>query len=371
MRVSPVFSMSLAAWTNAIEKHKSLGTPREKIRYTVTDDPVPGYESLDTTGDQDTGYTLKKVHVPDTVSIAGEKIWDDADDSDRIRPGSITVHFYKDEEEIQSKTVTADDDWKWDFGKWQKIEDGREIKYSVKEDPPEGYEASVEGFNITNRHEPETVDISGAKTWDDNNDAEGKRPRSIRIHLMDGSNEVASMKVTAADGWKWTFNDVQKNRDGKEIRYTILEDHVEGYTTTIDGMNVTNKYTPAEDEKMVTITYDLNGGKYNGSKSDIVEKYPYGTVIDIHAAPTRKGYEFSYWKGSEYQPGDKYTVTEDHTFTAQWKEATGPDDPDDPDKPSKETRTGDSNYIGLWLALMMLSAGALASIVIFRRKRSE
>ena len=346
-----------------------------KIKYTVTDDPVPGYESLETTGDQDTMYTLTKVHLPDTVPIAGKKTWDDEDDSDRIRPESITVHLYKDEEEVRSKTVTADDDWKWDFGKWQKIEAGREINYSVKEDPAEGYEASVKGFNITNRHEPETVDISGAKTWDDSNDAEGKRPQSITVHLMDGSNEVASRKVTAADGWKWTFNDIQKYRDGKEIRYSLLEDHVDGYTTAIDGMNVTNKYTPAEDdddEKMFTITYDLNGGKYDGSKSDIVEKYPYGTVIDIHAAPTRKGFDFSYWKGSEYQPGDEYTVTEDHTFTAQWKESTGSDDPpDDPDKPRKETQTGDSNYIGLWLAFLMLSAGALASIVIYRRKRSE
>ena len=42
---------------------------------------------------------------------------------------------------------------------------------------------------------------------------------------------------------------------------------------------------------------------------------------------------------------------------------------DDPDKPRKGMKTGDSNYIGLWLALLMLSAGALASAVIYRRKR--
>ena len=245
---------------------------------------------------------------------------------------------------------------------------------------PEGYEASVDGFNITNRHEPETIDISGTKTWDDNNNAAGKRPRSITVHLMDGSKEVESRTVTEAADWRWIFTGVQKYRDGEEIQYTLLEDHVEGYTTTIDGMNVTNTYIPTIYDKTFTITYNLNGGKYNGSGSDIVETYPYGTVIDIHAAPTRKGYGFSYWKGSEYQPGDKYTVTEDHTFTAQWKEQTDPkdpgdpkdsDDPDDPDKPHKGTKTGDSNYIGLWLTLLMLSAGAFASAVICRRKRSS
>ena len=360
-----------------------------KIKYTVTDDPVPGYESLDTIGIQDTTYILTKVHQPEMIPIAGEKFWEDADDNDRIRPESITVHLYrkdeddKDAEEVQSKTVTADDEWKWDFGKWQKFKNGKEIEYSVREDVPEGYEASVDGFNITNIHEPETFDISGAKTWDDNNDAAGKRPRSITVHLMDGSNEVESRTVTETADWRWIFTGVQKYRDGEEIQYTLLEDHVEGYTTEIDGMNVTNKYIPTIYDKTFTITYNLNGGEYNGSNSDIVEMYPYGTVIDIHAAPTRKGYEFSYWKGSEYQPGDKYTVTEDHTFTAQWKEVTEPVDPgnpkdpddpkkpDDPDKPSRGTKTGDSNYIGLWLALLMLSSGALASAFIYRRKRNE
>jgi len=32
----------------------------------------------------------------------------------------------------------------------------------------------------------------------------------------------------------------------------------------------------------------------------------------------RSGYDFRYWKGSNYDPGDRYTVTGDHTFVAQW-----------------------------------------------------
>ena len=43
----------------------------------------------------------------------------------------------------------------------------------------------------------------------------------------------------------------------------------------------------------------------------------------------------------------------------------------DPDIPYKGIRTGDSNDIGLWFALMILSAGALASLVIYRIKSSE
>ena len=45
-----------------------------------------------------------------------------------------------------------------------------------------------------------------------------------------------------------------------------------------------------------------------------------GDVISILEAPERDGYTFRYWKGSRYQPGDKYTVCGDHTFTAVWKQ---------------------------------------------------
>lgn len=32
-----------------------------------------------------------------------------------------------------------------------------------------------------------------------------------------------------------------------------------------------------------------------------------GEVITIRDKPTREGYTFLYWKGSEYYPGDSYT----------------------------------------------------------------
>lgn len=36
---------------------------------------------------------------------------------------------------------------------------------------------------------------------------------------------------------------------GKEIVYTITEDEVDSYTTTVDGYNVTNKIIPEEPKK--------------------------------------------------------------------------------------------------------------------------
>ena len=72
------------------------------------------------------------------------------------------------------------------------------------------------------------------------------------------------------------------------------------------------------------LTFDLAGGTLNGKTGKIVIDVDMGETIDIFAAPEREGYTFEYWKGSEYYPGDKYTVEGDHTFTAMWKKVPKP-----------------------------------------------
>ena len=110
--------------------------------------------------------------------------------------------------------------------------------------------------------------------------------------------------------------------------------------------------------KRFTITYDLNGGSFDGSTEAIKEVHEKGTVISIHEAPVREGYTFRYWKGSRYDPGDEYTVTEDHTFTAQWDK-----------KGAGGALTGDGSHPGIWAALAFLAALGLAAMAVMRRRR--
>lgn len=66
------------------------------------------------------------------------------------------------------------------------------------------------------------------------------------------------------------------------------------------------------------ITYDANGGKFTDGKSIKQELHNENDTITIIEAPTREGYQFLYWKGSQYNPGDSYTVKDSHAFVAQW-----------------------------------------------------
>ena len=99
-----------------------------------------------------------------------------------------------------------------------------------------------------------------------------------------------------------------------------------------------------------------------------------GDVITIHEAPVREGYTFSYWKGSEYKPGDTYTVTGDHTFTAVWTasgkdaDSSGTEDSGDGEKngdSGSRPATGDSGHV-FYLMLLIGSAAALTAVFAVR-----
>lgn len=84
-----------------------------------------------------------------------------------------------------------------------------------------------------------------------------------------------------------------------------------------------------------TITIDPNGGHWpDGTTAPRTYEVEVGKIFTLPPAPTRSGFSFCYWKGSEYQPGQPYTVTTaDHTFTAQWSRNYGPDEPTSPVHP--------------------------------------
>lgn len=186
-------------------------------------------------------------------------------------------------------------------------------------------------------------------------DKEGK-PVSKAVNTADG--QVIFDGVVAKEPGTYEFNISEDTGNDNAIQYdksvySVKVDVVRGddnvlrisdMTYTKDGESATDAVF--NNKAKFNITYDLNGGSYNGETADINEQYLYGTEILIHEAPTRKGYKFLYWKGSAYQPGDKYVVRGDHRFVAQWelvKNDTDNND-DDSDKDSDITPDNESDY---------------------------
>ena len=215
----------------------------KKITYTVTEDAVAGYTS---TVD---GYNVTNNHTPTTVKVSGTKTWNDNNNQDGIRPSSITVNLLANGQQVASKKVSASDNWQYSFDNLAAYANGKKITYTVTEDAVAGYTSTVDGYNVTNNHTPATVKVSGTKTWNDNNNQDGIRPSSITVNLLANGQQVASKTVSASDNWQYSFDNLAAYANGKKITYTVTEDAVAGYTSTVDGYNITNTHNPTTPKK--------------------------------------------------------------------------------------------------------------------------
>ena len=306
----------------------------KKITYTVTEDAVAGYTS---TVD---GYNVTNNHTPATVKVSGTKTWKDNNNQDGIRPSSITVNLLANGQQVASKTVSASDNWQYSFDNLAAYANGKKITYTVTEDAVAGYTSTVDGYNVTNNHTPATVKVSGAKTWNDDNNQDGIRPSSITVNLLANGQQVASKKVSASDNWQYSFDNLAAYANGKKITYTVTEDAVAGYTSTVDGYNVTNNHTPATVKVSGTKTWNDNNNQDGIRPSSItVNLLANGQQVASKKVSASDNWQYSFDNLAAYANGKKitYTVTEDavagYTSTVDGYNITNTHNPTTPKKP--------------------------------------
>ena len=194
-----------------------------------------------------------------------------------------------------------------------------------------------------------------------------------------------TLSATADPGWqlkKW-------QRVSGDITIT-------NNTFTMPSSNVVVKAVFEEksvEPEKATVTFDPAGGKWpDGTTAPKAVEANVGDEITILEAPAREGYEFQYWEGSAYRPGEKYRVPSGgHTFTAIWKKSsptdptgtdptgttdpTGPTDPTKPTGPTDPTKptgpvtpkTGENGGSNLWPVLLFIIAGTLL-LTLFKRR---
>ena len=214
---------------------------------------------------QKNGTTVDKAEFTntyETTSVSGTKSWSDGDNQDGIRPDKITVNLLADGTKVKSQEVTPDasGNWEYSFTDLQKYkEEGQLINYTVTEDAVDGYETTINGYNILNTHIPETISINGTKHWDDANNQDGKRPEKIIVNLLANGEKVDTQVVTADNDWKYSFKDLPVYKDGQKLTYTVSEETVKDYTTEYDGTNIINSYTPGKTSaSVVKVWNDAN-----------------------------------------------------------------------------------------------------------------
>ena len=189
------------------------------------------------------------------------KTWSDNDNQDGKRPDSVKVHLYANGRDTgKSAVLSADKNWFYNWTAashdiWPVDSEGTPINYTFVEDKVPGYTLSasksvdngVFKFVLTNRHTPEKVSIPVSKTWDDNENAANTRPDSITLKLYRGDDLLRTQQVKsdASGNWSYSFDGLDKYKNGAEINYSVQEDYVPGYVAAYgNNGEITNKYDP-------------------------------------------------------------------------------------------------------------------------------
>ena len=262
------------------------------------------FYNKDVAGTYKSGFTVTNTfNVPDEkVNVTVTKNWDDNSNVNGKRPTSIKYVLNGGTtpvEQVVTGNRTTDENWSYTFTNLPKYNElGNVINYAVEEQEVSTNDFKFytnkiigdkdAGFTITNKFvvPEDKIQIQVTKHWEDNSNANNRRPESIKFVIKQNNAEIKSKvltgKRTTNENWSYTFDNLAKfDENGQEIDYVLEEQEVNAddmkfYTGTTSGNRksgfvVTNKFTvPNETIKpKVTIEWDDNSNNKNKRPNDV------------------------------------------------------------------------------------------------------
>ena len=252
----------------------------------------------------DAKIDVQMKHEPETVSYTIEKKWDVSTGDASNTEESVSVQLYANGKPVDEKGVSVGspsdqslveisqtDGWKKTLT-LPKYANGAEISYTPVEQG-DAYTAvtsySQENGNyiatITNYSNVDKTSLTAVKSWDDNNDQDGKRPDSVDLKLtaeigsdtdpLDDEALAALLGVDAAalteqvsanNNWTAVWDNLPKTSDGQPVAYSAVEttlvtdlDYETEYNNAVDGyVFVTNTHDPTTRD--ITISKSWSDG---------------------------------------------------------------------------------------------------------------
>ena len=220
MQTEKPLEQPLPNWTETVTDLPQKAEGQE-IEYTWTEENVPDGYQLTRNSSVGTVTTLTNTYAPETTTITGTKTWSDNNQTAK-RPLGITIRLFADGTEKASQTVNAGEDgtWSYSFTDLPKYEAGKEITYTVSEDPVSGYVTSTDGYNITNTIT--SVKISKVDVSD------GKELAGAHIQILDQDGNVIEEWDSTGEAHEVTG---LKTGAKYTLRETVAPD---GYALTAD-----------------------------------------------------------------------------------------------------------------------------------------
>ena len=203
------------------------------------------------TGSAADGFTLSNSY--DGIDIDGTKTWVFTDDygntqSVSKRPTQIYVTLKQNGVIVDTATVRADGagNWNFNFDNWPKYDaNGDEYVYTVDENAIAYYAKTINGYNITNKYQPEYTSVTASKDWATLKDTE--LPDQVEVKLFCGDTDLQNSKyITKASNWasvRWDNLDALECEAGYRVEEVLPEGYAKSVTV---GSNNEYIFTNAE-----------------------------------------------------------------------------------------------------------------------------
>ncbi|PFN65862.1 hypothetical protein COJ62_25820 [Bacillus cereus] len=285
-------------WNYTIADLPAYDNDGNAYTYTVKEKPVAGYKS------EVNGYNITNTKDAKT-SVSGTKTWNDNNATDR--PSSIQVELLQNGNIIKTQDVTAANSWNYTFADLAQYDaNGVAYTYTVKEKPVAGYKSEVKGYDITNTKVAKMT-VEGTKTWKDGNATD--RPATIQVDLLQNGNVIQTQDVTAANGWKYTFTNLESyDANGVAYIYTVKEKSVAGYKSEVKGYDITN--TKVGETKVEGTKTWNDGNAIDRPNSIQVELLQNGNVIQTQDVTAANSWKYTFADLAQYDAnGVAYTYT--------------------------------------------------------------
>lgn len=291
------------------------------VSFMVTADILDGKESLniDNTAyvDDEPTNTVTTTVNKAYISVEVNKEWKDNDIQANRRPDKVTFILVADGEDTDT-TLTVDvnktsdkQNYKFEkpIAKYNK--DGKPIKYTVREEgmgdfykstvsKPSVAENGNTAVTVTNEFKlPEgdknKTDVTVTKIWDDNNNAENKRPEKVTFKIsgltkngtIDVTKNVSSKNAIDENTWEITNVELDKyDKFGAPYEYTFEEvdnnseyvvtnlsknGNVYSATNTLPSMTVDKKVSEIIKANGDVVTPEDENSKMTVAKDDIIK----------------------------------------------------------------------------------------------------
>ena len=285
------------------------------------------------------------------------------------KPEKVVVSVLKNGVKDENLTVelSAANGWKASFSNLPKQDaNGKEIVYTVSEEEVAGFKAAISGsektgFTISNYNGSRVV-IPVTKIWE----GKGPHPDHLNVQLFANGEKVATYTLNKANGWQHSFDMPKLDANGKEIRYTVTEDSVAGYTATTQSnpatgyvnvfVNKKNDNTPNPNNG----GGGRNGGGGNGGGGNSPSPSPSqpnprgGDVLNANRTPA----------------GNPDVITADGAVLGAERNAKQNTEPGAVLGAERgQTKTGDSSAMLLYFALFSLTGLGFATALVYGKKK--